>query len=299
MPTYRRTVIAGGTVLAAALALGFAPVSAQTDTTGSCTVITVEGGLVCAEDTTTTTTTTTTTQAPTTTTPPPSTTPAPPTTPTVPGPAPAFGIVTQGRGSRGAQVKTLQHRLSALGFWLQSGDGLYGGTTTQAVMAFQKHMRLPATGNVDRRTADLLNFPLPRVRSNSPRPGTFFEVDKGRQVGYFVRNGQVEWAINVSTGSGKPYKELSKKLNKVLQGDAVTPEGTFRVYFERPVDWWEGELGRMYRPKYVRGGVAVHGASNVPNYPASHGCIRVSTSAMDWIFAANMLPKGGTVWIHA
>jgi peptidoglycan hydrolase-like protein with peptidoglycan-binding domain len=289
----RWTTIGGSLVIAAGLVAGLTPVAASAQV---CTLITLpDGSLACAESTTTIeppTTQPTTTVA---TTAPPTTSP---TTTQPQGPPPAFGIVTQGRGSRGNQVKTLQHRLSALGFWVQSGDGVYGTTTIQAVMAFQKQMNLPVSGNVDRRTADVLNFPLPRVKSNNARSGNYFEIDKGRQIGYIVRDGQVLWALNVSTGSGKHYKEFSQKLKKTLEGDAITPEGTFKVYMERPVDWWEGELGRMYRPKYVYGGVAVHGASNVPNYPASHGCIRVSVAAMDWIYAANMIPKGSTVWIH-
>ena len=46
------------------------------------------------------------------------------------------------------------------------------------------------------------------------------------------------------------------------------------------------------------GGVAVHGAPRVPNYPASHGCIRVVNPVMDLIWGQNLLPLGSTVWIH-
>ena len=48
-----------------------------------------------------------------------------------------------------------------------------------------------------------------------------------------------------------------------------------------------GSLGTLYRPKFVIGGVAVHGVPRVPDYPASRGCIRVTNAAMDV-----------TVWIH-
>jgi N-acetylmuramoyl-L-alanine amidase len=40
----------------------------------------------------------------------------------------------------------------------------------------------------------------------------------------------------------------------------------------------------MYRPAYFDGPYAIHGAPNVPPYPASHGCIRVTTASMDAIF---------------
>ena len=59
-----------------------------------------------------------------------------------------------------------------------------------------------------------------------------------------------------------------------------------------------GSLGELYRPRFIVGGVAVHGYRNVPNYPASHGCIRVSNLAMDMIWATNAMPMGGTVVVH-
>ena len=42
-------------------------------------------------------------------------------------------------------------------------------------------------------------------------------------------------------------------------------------------------------PYAVIGGVAVHGAPRVPNYPASHGCIRVVNPVMDLIWGQNLL----------
>ena len=43
----------------------------------------------------------------------------------------------------------------------------------------------------------------------------------------------------------------------------------------RRAGWREGELGRMWNPVYFNYGIAVHGAGNVPSYPASHGCVRI------------------------
>ena len=67
---------------------------------------------------------------------------------------------------------------------------------------------------------------------------------------------------------------------------------------ERPEGWWEGDLGEIYRPKYFKGGIAVHGSSSIPNYPASHGCVRVSVPAMDFIWEQNLMPMRITVWVH-
>jgi peptidoglycan hydrolase-like protein with peptidoglycan-binding domain len=214
-------------------------------------------------------------------------------------PGPMFPIQPVRKGSDGQAVMDLQNRLLQLGFWLDGADGSYGLATSQAVMAFQKYYAVSdRSGRVDQATADALN-----TVPSKPRPGVaegdLIEVNKGAQVLHIIRGGQAIWTINVSTGSGRAYTETSKKEpGKVLKGDAQTPDGQYQVNRERANGWWEGELGRLYRPKYFRGGIAVHGSNNIPNYPASHGCVRVSTPAMDFIWAENLMPLGIPVWVH-
>lgn len=246
-----------------------------------------------------------TTVAPTTTaTPTTTTTVAPTTTLALPvsGPEielvgpPVAPVAANPRG--GDAVRAVQQRLLDLGFWVGGVDGSYGLTTRQAVMAFQKHHGLKASGAVDERTAAVLNFSRHRVRGQAWQ-GTVIEVDKSKQVMYIVRDGRTLWAVNVSTGSERPYvEENKKKPGELATGDSITPVGLWKVDRERSDGWWEGELGKLYRPKYFRGGVAVHGASNIPNYPASHGCVRVSVPAMDFIWAENFMPRGTAVWVH-
>ena len=215
-------------------------------------------------------------------------------------PPPMFPIQALKKGSSGDRVVDLQNRLLQLGFWVDAADGQYGLATSQAVMAFQKYFNISdKSGRVDQATADALN-----TVPSKPRPwateGDLIEVNKAAQVLHIIRGGQAIWTLNVSTGSGNPYTETSKKEpGKVLSGDAHTPDGLYSVNLERPQGWWEGELGHLYRPKYFRGGIAVHGSNNIPNYPASHGCVRVSTPAMDFIWAANLMPLGMPVWVHS
>ena len=209
---------------------------------------------------------------------------------------PAGAISAVGPGARGEAVRRVQQRLLDLGFWNAGADGGYGHTTTQAVMAFQKWTALPRTGVVDDTTAARLNTHL--CRPTTTRAGDLFQVDKGRQLGFIVRGGQVVWALNVSTGTGIPYRVWSQKTRRWETGTSITPNGSWRVYFERPTGWWEGELGRIYRPKYFRGGVAVHGSASIPGFPASKGCVRVSTAAMDMIWSTNALPRNSRVIVH-
>jgi len=203
-----------------------------------------------------------------------------------------------GRSSGGEAVR-LQERLLELGFWVQSTDGDYGLTTRQAVMAFQKYMGFPdPSGSVDEQTAAALSNETvrPHARANS---GTLVEVDKAKQVLFFVVDGRTEYILNVSTGDGQPYTEPDQNTpGEIISGVSITPSGLHNVNRERPEGWWEGDLGQIYRPKYFVGGVAVHGSSSIPNYPASHGCVRVSVPAMDWIWESGIMPIQTPVWVH-
>ena len=258
-----------------------------------------------AVETTTTTieSTTTTTVAPTTTTtlaPIPTTTAAPVTTTTTTLPPvpvadpPIVGV----RSSSGADTQRAQERLLELGFWLGAADGNYGLTTSQAVMAFQKYYGLTTDGVLGDETAAVLSAVTERPHSRADA-GTLVEIDKGLQLLFFVIDGRVQWILNTSTGSEIPYVEPDQNTPGEFQtGDSITRNGMHDIYRERNNGWWEGDLGSIYRPKYFSGGEAIHGSNHIPDYPASHGCVRVSVPAMDWIWETGILPMDTPVWVH-
>jgi len=221
------------------------------------------------------------------------------TTPSNVVPAPWASVPIVAVGSRsGAATALLQQRLLDLGFWNQGPDGSYGFSTTQAVMAFQKYTGLPATGSVDPATASALTFATEKSHGESDT-GTLVEVDKTKQLLFIVQNGQTIWTLNTSTGSGIAFTAPNKNdPTKIETGDAQTPDGLFKTNREHPDGWWDGDLGKIYRPKYFNGGIAIHGMTNVPNHPASHGCVRVSTMAMDFIWANDLVPLHTVVWVH-
>jgi len=225
------------------------------------------------------------------------------TTTTVPSPAivwvggPGQGFVAVG-GNSGSDTARIQQRLIDLGFWVSAVDGDYGLSTSQAVMAFQKFIGLEATGRVNQVTADALTAANWRAHGLADA-GTLIEIDKDRQLLFIVQNGRTVWIFNTSTGNGQPYIEEDQNTpGEVQEGVSVTRNGLHAVYRERPEGWWEGDLGKIYRPKYFSGGQAVHGSNNVPAYPASHGCVRVSIPAMDFIWDANLMPLDTPVWVH-
>lgn len=69
-----------------------------------------------------------------------------------------------------------------------------------------------------------------------------------------------------------------------------TRTGTFRIYSQTN-DWLESNVypgAMMYKPKFFSGGQALHGSASdslVLPYPASHGCIRLLHSAVDYLWA--------------
>ncbi|MEY3679470.1 MAG: hypothetical protein RL547_82 [Actinomycetota bacterium] len=208
-------------------------------------------------------------------------------------------------GSRdGVETARVQERLLQAGYWLMAVDGDYGLTTKQAVMAFQKYNGLKASGSVDEATALALTTVAERPVSRSERDGdvrsgSMVEVDKDRQVLMILVNGRVEWVLNTSTGNGQWYLEQNQKdPTKWEIGQSITDSGRFKVNRERSEGWWAGDLGEIYRPKYFNGGIAVHGSRSIPNYPASHGCVRVSVPAMDMIWASGLIPKNTPVWVY-
>jgi peptidoglycan hydrolase-like protein with peptidoglycan-binding domain len=207
-------------------------------------------------------------------------------------------VPVSGRSARGS-VSALQQRLLDLGFWVPDTNGSYNWETSQAVMAFQKYNGLSPSGTADDETIALMNIAPYRVLAQA-WDKDMIEVDKGKQVLFVVQGGRTIWAFNTSTGSGSRYVEPSQREpGEMVSGTAETPEGVFNVYSEQSNGWWKGELGELYRPKFFKGGAAIHGAPKVPNFPASHGCVRVTPEAMDFIWAQNYMPRGGPVWVHA
>lgn len=226
-----------------------------------------------APETTTTAPTTTTTTAP------PTTTTAPPTTTTTAPPAPESDGVLE-LGESGDAVAALQQTLVDLGYWMGEADGTYGQLTRQAVMAFQKVEGLGRDGVAGPVTQERL---ATAGRPTAGAGGDGVEIDLDRQVLFVVQGGQVQWTLNTSTGNGEAYQSSTGG-----QARAITPTGSFRV--QREIDGLrEAPLGTLYRPKYFHGGIAVHGSGSIPATPASHGCARVTNSAMDMLWASGAM----------
>jgi peptidoglycan hydrolase-like protein with peptidoglycan-binding domain len=234
-------------------------------------------------------TTTTTTTRPTTTTTEATTTTTAPTT-TTSGPIPEDGVLE--RGERGDAVAALQRRLAELHFDAGVPDGSFGLATFYAVEGFQKLAGMKPDGRVGPEVqAALANPPAvtPLVPNGEP---TRVEVDKGRQLLFVYVDGQLRLISHISTGSGKTYCAEGDCGNK-----AITPEGAFRFKW-RYTGWRESRLGKLYNPVYfTSSGVAIHGSTSVPTYPASHGCVRIPMHIAEYF--PSLVKTGDAVYVLA
>ncbi|MGW3546425.1 L,D-transpeptidase family protein [Janibacter hoylei] len=182
-------------------------------------------------------------------------------------------------GSKGSDVKALQVKLRACGYWHAGSDGLYGTTTEQAVMAVQKVYRLDRDGVVGPATWKVIDRLIrPGAKTKS---GNVCEINLEKQTMMFVVGGKVKWVFNTSTGAA----------------GWRTPKGRY-TFFRQINGMRNAPLGQLWRPKYFHGGIAIHGAKSIPGYAASHGCARLSNAAINYVWSANLAPIGSKVWVY-
>lgn len=192
-------------------------------------------------------------------------------------------------GDRGSAVTALQRRLTALGYWTGPADGYFGDATRQALYALEKVAGIARTGTLDPATRQALARGE-QVRAR-PAAGNLVEVDLEQDLVLIIRHGHLAWVLNTSTGGGYTY--TSQGVTSV----AITPKGVYHVYGQ--IDGVDvAPLGTLWRPKFFTDGDAIHGDSYVPPYPVSHGCVRVSIEAINWIWANNFIPLGSKVWVY-
>jgi Sporulation and spore germination/Putative peptidoglycan binding domain/L,D-transpeptidase catalytic domain len=169
-----------------------------------------------------------------------------------------------------AAVKIIQQRLIALGYLLPGDDdGRFGPATSNAILAFQKWERLDRTGLLDSVTKARLaaaTHPVPITHGGA---GKRAEILLDRQVALLIDNDAVVRTIAVSSG----------------KASTPTPPGDYHVY-AKITRWWSVPFREWlpYALPFV-GGIAFHEFGDVPAYPASHGCVRQSSTVAPWTYA--------------
>ena len=182
-----------------------------------------------------------------------------------------------------SKVETLQALLAEQRFDPGPIDGIFGGATKRAVWAFEKLVlgtpREEMQGIVTPDIWERMNSEF-RVAPRRSPGGNHMEVYLPEQVSVLFFDGEARVISHVSSGEGITWcDEVEIDLDdgttevKGICGVSITPGGVY--HFERKVEGWRNaKLGRLYKPVYFNYGIAIHGAGNVPAYPASRGCVR-------------------------
>jgi len=174
-----------------------------------------------------------------------------------------------GAGARGAKVTLLQRGLLKLGF-ATPVTGYFDGLTANAVNTFKKTNGIGRDGYASTSVYGMVLRGQGAFKLRYPDSGAHgkhVEFDWSRQVLVLADRGRPYRAYHVS--SGKP--------------STPTVFGSYRFYSKTP---GTNSHGMVYSSYFI-GGYAIHGYASVPNFPASHGCLRVpipnAVSIYNWI----------------
>jgi L,D-transpeptidase catalytic domain/Putative peptidoglycan binding domain len=171
-----------------------------------------------------------------------------------------------GAGERGVKVLLLQRGLYRLGYSVPV-TGNYDSLTANAVNAFRKANGMGRDGYALKSVYAKVFRREGAYELRYPQAGKHVEFDWSRQV-------------LVLADRGRPYR-----VYHTSSGKPSTPTvfGTYRFYLQTPGINSKG----MVHSSYFIGGYAIHGYASVPNYPASHGCLRLpipnAASVFNWI----------------
>jgi lipoprotein-anchoring transpeptidase ErfK/SrfK len=162
-----------------------------------------------------------------------------------------------GAGERGVKVLLLQRSLLQQGY-ATPVTGYFDDATARAVFTFRKANGLGWDGyaNGDVYAKLLRNQGAYQLRyPTAGKNGKHVEFDWSRQVLVLAQHGKPYRTYHVS--SGKP--------------STPTVFGTYHFYSKTP---GTNSHGMVYSSYFI-GGYAIHGYADVPNFAASHGCLRV------------------------
>ena len=179
---------------------------------------------------------------------------------------------TAGFGSTGRLVQLVQQKLAELHFYIPQ-TGVYDAGTGWALDAYHRLLGWGTSQSLDHKTLIWLLNGWGQFKVRYPKQGKHAEGNLSRQVLALVDGARVYRIYPIS--SGKP--------------STPTILGNFHVYAKVPGYLPDG----MYYSNFFYGGYAVHGYDPAPDYPASHGCMRLPIA--DAIGVYNWLDIGDGV----
>jgi hypothetical protein len=178
-------------------------------------------------------------------------------------------------GSTGRFVQLIQQRLAALHFYIPQ-TGAYDEGTGLAIDAYHRLLHWGTYQTLDDGTISWLLDGLGDFKVRHPYHGSHAEANLGTQLLALVNGSRVYRIYPIS--SGKP--------------STPTVLGDFQVYSKVPGYLPDG----MYYSNFFYGGYAIHGYDPAPDYPASHGCLRLPI--VDAVSVYNWLDYGNWVDVY-
>jgi hypothetical protein len=171
-----------------------------------------------------------------------------------------------GFGSTGRFVQLIQQRLAALNFYIPQ-TGVYDQGTGLALDAYHRLLHWGTSQSLDGRTVSFLLDGFGSFRVRFPGHGRHAEGNLSLQLVALIDGAKVGAIYPIS--SGKP--------------STPTILGDFHVYSKVPGYLPDG----MYDSNFFVRGFAIHGYDPAPDYPASHGCMRLpivdAPSVFGWL----------------
>ena len=157
------------------------------------------------------------------------------------------------QGECGKAVVGFKKAMREMGYIANSGP-CYGGKTARGVLAYRK-----------------VNDMSRSMRSGSALVKAAYAGKGGYHVRYPGAGKHVEAPLSkqvlVFADGDKPTA-----IYPISSGTSATPTVTGHFEFIRTEPGYNSK--GMYYSFYFYGGYAIHGYESVPNYPASHGCLR-------------------------
>ena len=167
------------------------------------------------------------------------------------------------KGQCGEVVIGFKKAMRKMGYIANSGR-CFGGKTARGVLAYRKVNGMTRSARAGRGLVKRAFAGRGEYRVRHPNAGEHLEAPLSKQVLVFAKGDRPFAVYPVS--SGKPS----------------TPTVTGHFSFIRTEPGYNSH--GMYYSFYFYGGYAVHGYESVPDYPASHGCIRTFISDQPEIY---------------
>ena len=180
-----------------------------------------------------------------------------------------------GQGASGTKVLLLQRGLLKLGF-ATPFSGRFDSLTANGVNAFRKTNGMGRDGYASKAVFAKVLRGEGAYKLRYPRAGKHVEFDWSRQVLVLADKGRAYRTYHTSSGA------------------PATPTvfGKYKFYLQTPGTNAKGMVHSSY---FIRG-YAIHGYASVPNFPASHGCLRVPIPSARSIF--NWIDIGDTIFTY-